>query len=248
MSVPLWAVELADGFWALTGEAAPPAPRDLPGPIAFALPLAVVGLPWLRGSGVERWLRRQEILCALGGRERTLRACLVARFGHGAIFLDSADPDDERRFSLAHELAHFLRHYRRQRLDACRMLGPEILQVLDGVRPARYDERAHALLAQVQIGYHVHLMEREAGGAAGSERVRRAEAEADVLACELLAPAVEVEQALRGTAGDARHEAAIALLRERYGLPAGAARQYAARIAPRAEQQRGLLQRLRAAP
>lgn len=248
MSVPLWAAELADQFWALAGEPAPPAPRDLLGPLTFALPLTVVPLPRLYGVEVERWLRRQDILCVLGGRDRALRACLVARYGHGTIFIDSTDPDDERRFSLAHELAHFLRHYRQRRLDASRMLGAEILQVLDGVRPPRQDERAHALLAQVQIGYHVHLMERDAAGAGGNDRVRRAEAEADILACELLAPAGAVERALRGASGRARHDAAVALICTRYGLPPTVARQYATRIAPRPAQQSGLLQRLRAVP
>ena len=248
MNTPLWAAELADQFWALTGEPAPPAPRDLIRPIALGLPLGVVQAPRLHGAGVERWLRRQDILCTLGGRDRTLRACLVARFGQGAIFLDSADPDDERRFSLAHELAHFLRHYRQQRLAARRARGPEILQVLDGVRPPRYDERAHALLAQVRLGYHGHLMERDADGTGISDRVRHAEAEADLLACELLAPASKVDIALHGTVGHERHNAAVVLLCRRYGLPAAAARQYAARIASRPTQQSSLLQRLRAAP
>jgi Zn-dependent peptidase ImmA (M78 family) len=35
----------------------------------------------------------------------------MARAGHGFISLDGSDADDERRFSLAHELAHFLLDY-----------------------------------------------------------------------------------------------------------------------------------------
>jgi IrrE N-terminal-like domain len=115
MSAPFWVHDLAERFWR-QAEMDEPFPRSLRRPIARCLPLSVVSLPRLRVSAIDEWLQRQGAIHCVNVHDRPLRACLVASGGHGLVFVDGADPDDEQRFSLAHELAHFLRGYRAPRL------------------------------------------------------------------------------------------------------------------------------------
>src|SRR5207245_2962940 len=150
---------------------------------------------------------------------------------------------EEQCFSLAHELAHFLRDYLQPRRRAAARLGPQVLEVFDGLRPPRPEERLHALLRAVPIGFHTHLMARDAGGVArGAEAA--AERDADRLACELLAPAAAVRAALPAGAG--RREAA-AVLGAAFGLPAVQAGRYVDLLFPPAPRSDALLRRLRAA-
>ena len=245
MSAALWVIEAAARFWDDAGEQEP-FPRALHRPIAMALPLAVVLLPRLRVAAIDAWLGEQGVPCGISATDRPLQACLVARSGQGLLFLDGTDREDERRFSLAHELAHFLRHYAGPRERAGTALGLEILQVLDGRRAPTHQERAHALLAGLQIGYHVHLMERRGGTATAA--VSAAEREADALAFELLAPASELEATAQSYAADVRHARIAEMLERYYGLPASQARQYAATLVPRPRQGSPLLRALRGAP
>jgi hypothetical protein len=238
---PLWVSEAAACFWAEAGGEEP-FPRDLRRPIARALPLALVLLPRLRVSAVDAWLRRQGVTCDVGVRERWLRACLVARSRQGIVFVDGTDPADEQRYSLAHELAHFLRDYWLPRRRASQRLGPSVLEVFDGLRPPRPHERIDALLARVPIGFHVHLMERGADGCA-DEAIEVAEEDADRLAFELLAPAGRLVD------GDEMSAAALASeLTGRYGLPEAAAGRYAALLARPARRDDSFVRRLGLVP
>lgn len=235
MSMPLWVSETASTFWANAGESEP-FPRNLRTPIANSLPLAVVSMPALRLAGVEGWMRNQDVICGIGIDDRRLRACLVARYGQGLIFLDGSDPEDEQRFSLAHELAHFLRDYLMLRREVSERLGEGVLEVLDGERPPRPEERVHALLARVQIGFHVHFMDRSPKGNVVSDAIEEAEKDADRLALELLAPSEEALEEVRSYPSEQRREVLVRLLVNVYGLPATLAAYYALLLAPKPEE------------
>jgi hypothetical protein len=240
MSAPLWVVELASAFWDEAGGAEP-FPRTLRDAIDRApFELTVKELPALTVRAVEDYLAGLGVPWGCGVTDRPLRACLAAEAGVGFVFLDAEDAAAERTFSLAHELAHFLRHHRQPRRQAGRRLGEGVAEVLDGLRRPTPAERLRALLADVSIGCHVHLMERGRRRQVVTAEVARAEEEADRLAYELLAPAAAV--LARGRSSDPGSVAGA--LRARFGLPAGQAEAYARLLLARRPED-PLLRRLR---
>ncbi len=228
MKVPLWVLESAAVFWQEAGTIEP-FPRELRGSISRALPLSVIYLSKISVAAVHEWLRRNRVACPGAIDDRPLRACLVARAGAGFVFLAGTDAENEQRFSLAHELAHFLRHYWHPRQLASRRLGPRILEVLDGQRPATFEERLQAVLRFVPVGFHIHLMERDERGRFADSAVAVAEHEADRLAYELLAPAEAVQSRLGTLDGTALAD----LLGQEFGLPRAQAEDYGDILMPR---------------
>ncbi len=222
---------VAEEFWDRAGGELP-FPRDLEGPILWSLPLAVLKLPRLAVRDVQIWLERRQVPFKLECADRPLRACLVAYGGKGCILLDGTDPEDEQRFSLAHEAAHFLLDYQEPRRQAEERLGAPILEVFEGIRKPTTHERTDAVLAGAHIGVHTHLMDRDLTACG---RVTRAEQGADRLALELLAPMEEVKRRLKSTGGSSKfadviRQAQDLLLRD-FGLPEDGARSYAHLIA-----------------
>jgi hypothetical protein len=226
---PAWVDQLAESFWTLAGGPPTGFPRDLEQPALFALPLATIRLPRLRPRSVDAWLLEHDAAALIDEQDQRLHACLLALGGHGLIFLDGADALDEQRFSLAHELAHFMLDYLRPREAALSALGPDILDVLDGRRLPTRHEQVHAALARVHLGLYVNLF------AYGDPTVMGQERAADKLAVELLAPAEPALQlacvaaSLGGAAPDRiarlRHE-----LVTTFGLPTPIAGGYARRL------------------
>ncbi len=243
MSLPLWVSETAEAFWSDAGRPEP-FPRDLRAPIANALPLTIVLLPRMRVRAVDEWLRRRGVRGAPATIDRAIRGCLIARSGQGFVFVEGTDPADEQRFTLAHELGHFLRDYWRHRRLVVERLGPSALEVLDGDRPPRPDERIDALLARVPLGFHVHLMDRDANGGFATPSIDAAERDADLLACALLAPPEAVLAGDLPADPPRRRIAVECRLVESFGLPGAPAATYAAALVPRPPPRSELLRRL----
>jgi IrrE N-terminal-like domain len=231
MNVPQWATELVRAFWAEAGTAEP-FPRALRRAVTRALPVSIVLLPRLRLSGVRGWLRENSVACVCEEIDRPLRACLAASRGYGLIFLDGTDSEDEQRFSLAHEAAHFLRHYWHPRRRACQHLGEQVAEVLDGERAPTEQERLHALLKTVPLGFHLHLMRRGKRCEVINAAVARAEEEADLLAYELLAPSAEVLARTGTIQDDAGRVRLTAVLQSDFGLPRQQAADYGRLLLP----------------
>jgi hypothetical protein len=226
MRVPVWVHETAALFWDAVGVPEP-FPRTLRGAILRGpFELTVKELPGLSTAAAERYLARLGTGWACGGPDRAVRACLAARDGAGVILLDAGDGPAERVFSLAHELAHFLGHYWRPRQRAVTNLGRDAGEVFDGRRPPTPAERLRALLGDVPLGPHLHLMGRGPRHEIVEERVRTVEEEADRLAYELLAPAAAVRAAAEDR-GDLER-----VLAEVFSLPTAQAEDYGRLLVP----------------
>jgi hypothetical protein len=226
---------IAQEFWESAGN--PEIfPRDLETAVLWGLPVAVFKLPRLWVSDVRAWLASHSLHFPFDASDRPLHGCLIAHGGHGCVLLDGTDNEDELRFSLSHEVSHFILDYLRPRQRAVQRLGDGILEVFDGVRAPSVQERTHAVLAHVPIGFHTHLMGRSDHGLMGCDQTGESEGAADVLAMELLAPAVEVRWQVQSqfprVMAPTLTEAAVYTLQTDFGLPSGIARGYARYLFP----------------
>jgi hypothetical protein len=229
VNVPIWAADLASRFWIAAGRTES-FPRKLRGAIAWALPdVTVVSLSDLRVAAVVRWLDARKVSCRIDAVDRPLHGMLATVGGCGFIFLDSEDGEDERRFTLAHELAHYLRDEWRHRERVRRHLGESGVAVLEGKRLPTDEERLLGALEGLPLDCRTHLLERLPDGRPTDAAVPIAERDADRLAFELLAPAAHVAQSSIAALPRTERPAA---LRQRYGLPDWAAGRYAQLLDP----------------
>ena len=225
---------IASDFWKRTGPSKSP-PFDIYGAISFTLPVDIVNLSELSLRKIEVWLRNRNIPLTIGVDDRDIHGFILMSKGCGFIFINGTDPEDERRYSVAHELSHFILDYKIPRDRAIEKFGIHILEVLDGYREPSLTERIDSVLKSVVIQTYTHLLEKKGDGSFESAKVFDAENDADMLALELLAPSSKV---IKGTKeGQSKpvfsefRNNCYKLLVEKYGLPSSISEEYASRIA-----------------
>jgi hypothetical protein len=222
---------LAQDFWSGTGLESQ-FPRDIERVVVMKLSLSLVELPALTVPIVKTWLAEKQLALSLPLYHHDLLGCLVAHRGHGFLFVCSADSADERRLTIAHEVAHFLMDYLWPRRQVIQALGESITEVLDGVRRATSAERVVAVLSRIRVGAHIHLLPRP--GTDEDTIIARTEARADRLALELVAPQEQIRSfllTLPACEALPVHEVCAALAAH-FGLPAYA---FASVVRPRRE-------------
>jgi len=224
-----------------SGLTSPPTyPRNLAAEVSLRLPVIVVGLPRLTSDSVRDWLTQRNRHHRVVDLPRGLHGCMVAEKGVGILFHDSRDPLNQQRFTVAHEVAHFVLDYWVPRVRALRVFGEAIRPVLDGVRSPTPEESLSTLFERVPLGVQVKLMDRSPSGAYLRGRVAESERRADRLALELLAPAALVAPLMK----DATVDEAADRVVFKFGLPRGAARTYVQHLLRRQRVPRFSLQRL----
>ena len=168
---------LADDFWSNVPHLSVTRPRPIREAAELSLPLVVVELASLTPRVVGHWLRQRGVEADLHG-EDALLGCLYARRGFGHVFVRAGGDAAAGRFTVAHEVAHFLLHHALPRRRAATAAGNGVLAALDGERPATTAERLNGALSSAVVAAHVHLLRADGEDAA--------EAEADALAALLL--------------------------------------------------------------
>jgi hypothetical protein len=241
--IPQRLENLAAVFWEEAGEV-PPFPRDLEYLIACTKQVNIDPLPELSVAGIRQRLARFPQSAFLDVRDRRLNGCLVAFQGGGTIFVDAKLSTADRRVIVAHEFAHFLADYEALRRQGVRRIGPGVLKIFDGERSATPAERVEATLAGVDLGVHVHYMERAADGTY-SDPINEVERRANQLGLELLAPWRQTLALLRGHAPlPAAGKPWVAPLVDRFGLPTSWATPFAEALLAAARARRSFSETL----
>jgi hypothetical protein len=231
----LWLLETTEYFWQKAGGFS----LDLEFAAGCALPISLEKIPGLTTVSAWQWVAsRLNIAAELAPvqADRPLRACLIALDDtRNFILLDENDTPQEQRFSLAHEIAHFLLDYLEPRRELTRYLPSETLSVLSGQRPPTLEERLLATLAGLTLRPQLHFMERDTAGYYASPETVHAEQKADRLAIELLAPFAQVVAAIEGEITDTpgvnnRRERIVRYLVQDFQLPSAVAAGYARQI------------------
>ena len=225
----------AGWFWRRVGGG-----KDFPADIGYAAMSAlevyveeIEGLTTLTASSYAGCVG---IRNACGFSERGLRGCLVVRRRGALILVERSDDEAEKRFTIAHEVAHYILEVRRHRERAAERMGRDFSDVLYGPREATPTERIDAWLNDVRPDKILHFMDRAPGGGYGCARTMDAECVADDLALEILAPRSDMKEALSslGRMGFTESlSAARRIAEKRYGLPDVIAAMYAGRLVRR---------------
>lgn len=167
-----------------------------------------------------------------GVSERRIHGCLAVGRRGGAILVEKNDNAAQKRFTVAHECAHFILEVRAKQERAATRLGHDFSDVLQGLRKATTIERIDARLHNVQSDALVHFMDRTAAGGYGCGRIQEAECLADDLAVEILAPRAELIESLSSFGRMSFSESlsvARRIAERRFGLPETIAEWYADR-------------------
>ncbi len=214
-------------FWERAGEVEP-FPRTLERSILLGFPVVIIKLPKLTVQKIETWLLQRGAKVTLGCSDRAIRGCLVVRAGSAFIFVDGTDAEDQQRFTLAHEMGHYLAEYWMPRDRAIKKLGHSIGEVFDGLRSPTASERIAGILTGTKIGTFVRLMDRNDSIECSSSSIWDAENQADKIGLSILAPS-ELVLGSRGFSQGRyadRVDEIVRVLTSEFGLPTVVADRY----------------------
>lgn len=211
-------------------------PVDIERAIAFSkLPLHIDLIPGLDIDHVNQWIQANHFPARIDKDNCALHGFLLARGGHGVIFVNGTDKREERRFTIAHELAHFLLDYHLPRINYLKLYGESILEILDGKRLPTIEERLAFVVSERPTPYFTHALDNSSITAYERSQVWNTEWRTDALAIELLAPFHNVISSLKKLKLEKRFEPlfrqASSLLVSDFGLPSNLASSYAKHLA-----------------
>jgi Zn-dependent peptidase ImmA (M78 family) len=201
--------KIANHFWAAAGgRERYGQPVDINAATSTALRIPIIKISGLTFEKANGLLTRIGGPQDASGGPTALHGLIVADQDTAIIFINGDDTVDEQRATAAHEVSHFLRHYREPREQVRRLLGPSIEDVLMRRRSPKPTERLAAVMRGVPLACFRCSEPYDRATLLGS--TQEIEDEADAVALEILAPRSDVRR---------RHLRDAVSIARIYGIP-----------------------------
>lgn len=179
--------KISSQFWKNSGLKLS-CPRPIEEAVIRNFPVSIVKLRSLSYESLNKWLTDRDLAGVLPHYTGSLLGGIFAFKGDAFLFVDAKLPSYEMRYTIAHEVGHFLfdYHYKRQKAKAT--VGEKAEEILDGTRRATLGERVDAILLGVDLRPYYHLHSEQNCISITRGQIETAEDNADYLADELIAP------------------------------------------------------------
>jgi IrrE N-terminal-like domain len=208
---------------------------DILSAVNASLIIDLIPVQQLSLGNIETWLAARTITIDLHVNDRSLHGALLIKDGSVFMFVDATGDEVQQRFTIAHEVSHFLLDYQLPKERAILALGKEIEDVLNGTSAPTTAQLVLSVIKGINIDPYTFLIEKTGNGSFISWSNFNSENEADYLALELLAPRIMV---INDTVSSAKrltysqftrksHE----ILMKKYRIPSEVAHQYATELA-----------------
>ncbi len=208
---------------------------DIVSAVDASLIIDLVMIKELSLQKIETWLAERTISIEFDVNDRGLHGALMIKTGSVFMFVEDSQNEIQQRFTVAHEVSHFLLDYHVPKEKAILALGKEIEDVLNGNLAASNPQLALSVIKGITIDPYTFLIENNGNGSFLSWSNFNSENEADYLALELLAPRAKV---INETVSSTKRLTYSQFTRKsqeiligKYGIPSEVARQYASELA-----------------
>ncbi len=208
---------------------------DIMNAVNGSLTVDLIPVQQLSLQKIDSWLVARTINIGIDVNDRNLHGALLIKNGSVFMFIDAAVCEMEQRFTVAHEVSHFLLDYQLPRERAILAFGQEIEEVLNGNASASTSQLVMSVIKGIDLNPYTLLIEKTGNGSFSNWCNFNSENEADYLALELLAPRARV---INDTVSSARRltyaqftRKSQEILIEKYRIPVTVAHQYASELA-----------------
>jgi Zn-dependent peptidase ImmA (M78 family) len=184
---------------------------------------------------MEDWLISIGKYENFGIDDRSLHGFLMIKNGNICMFVEESEDQSQQRFTVAHEVSHYLLDYQLPKERAILALGKEIEDVLNGNLPPTDTQLALSVIKGVNISPYTFMIEKNGNGSFFNWSNFNSENEADYLAMELLAPRARIVNETFSSIKRRSYSQFIRkseeILISHYKIPPDIARHYASELA-----------------
>jgi len=241
-------VNIAKEFWRLAGGVQK-WPCDIERAVSILTPLNIVSLSDLSLKKIKEWFNNRGISFDIDYSDRMLHGFISVHKNFGFIFINGTDSESERRYTVSHEVSHYIIDYKLPRERVVNVYGKGIEEVLDGYREPTVEERVESILNSISIKPYTHILEKEGNGTFEKYNNWMSERDADALAVELLAPYKLIQK------GFPKHSKSnlsfqecktllMDILKDKYALPYTISAEYSSCIAANIIGNKSLIEKL----
>lgn len=179
--------KISNRFWTDSGLKSD-YPRKIEEAVLRNFPISIVKIETLAYEPLKCWFEERELFNVLPTFSGNLLGAIFAFKGNALLFVEATLPSQELRYTIAHEVGHFLFDYHFKRKRVQETVGVNAEEILDGTRVASLGERVDAILLGVDLKPYYHLLAEQKCISISRGQIESAEDNADFLADELIAP------------------------------------------------------------